>query len=71
MQVVISFAKIIVHSIRPGIEVLGRLPRTNIFCEINQYPMGIKEPGFLIIRIDSDFLCFANASFVRERYALI
>lgn len=67
IAVAISFAKILLHSIRPGVEVLGRLPRSETFCEISQYPMATKAPGILIIRIDSGLLCFANANFVRER----
>lgn len=65
--VTISFAKILVNSLRPGIEVLGRLPRSEIFCNINQYPMAIKTPSILIIGINSSLLCFANANSVRER----
>ncbi|KAJ9673771.1 hypothetical protein PVL29_023369 [Vitis rotundifolia] len=65
--VTISFAKIILNSIRPSVEGLGKLPGTNIFCDINQYPMAIKTPGILIVRINSGLLCFANANFVRER----
>lgn len=67
MQVTISFAKIILNSIRPSVEGLGKLPGTDIFCDINQYPMAIKTPGILIVRINSGLLCFANANFVRER----
>ncbi|KAI8550474.1 hypothetical protein RHMOL_Rhmol06G0109400 [Rhododendron molle] len=65
--VTISFAKIILHSIRPQIEVLGRIPETEIFCDIKQYPMAIKTPGILTIRVNSGLLCFANANFIRER----
>lgn len=67
LQVTISFAKILVNSLRPGIEVLGRLPRSDIFCNISQYPMAIKTPSILIIGINSSLLCFANANSVRER----
>ncbi|KAF3445766.1 hypothetical protein FNV43_RR10943 [Rhamnella rubrinervis] len=67
VAVTISFAKILLNSIRPGIEALGRLPRTDIFCETGQYPMAIEVPGILVIRINSGLLCFANANFVRER----
>ncbi|KAA8522507.1 hypothetical protein F0562_013132 [Nyssa sinensis] len=63
----ISFGKIILNSIRPGTDVLGRLEGTNIFCDINQYPMATKIPGILIIRLNSGLLCFANANFIRER----
>ncbi|XP_007018861.2 PREDICTED: low affinity sulfate transporter 3 [Theobroma cacao] len=65
--VTISFAKILLNSIRPAIEQLGRLPRTDIFCEIDQYPMAIKTPGILTLRVNSALLCFANANFLRER----
>ncbi|OAY35879.1 low affinity sulfate transporter 3 isoform X2 [Manihot esculenta] len=64
--VTISFVKIIIVSIRPGTEILGRLPGTDTFCDVDQYPMAIKTPPVLIIRIKSGFLCFANANFVKE-----
>ncbi|KAM7252899.1 hypothetical protein ACFE04_025517 [Oxalis oulophora] len=63
----ISFAKLLLNSIRPAIEALGRLPRTDMFCEMNQYPMATKTPGIMIIRMNSALLCFANANFIRER----
>ncbi|KAJ6682584.1 SULFATE TRANSPORTER 2.1 [Salix koriyanagi] len=66
-NVAISFVKIIIISIRPGTEVLGRLPGTDIFCDVNQYPMAVKNPKALIIRVQSGLLCFANANFVREK----
>ncbi|XP_019056415.1 PREDICTED: sulfate transporter 2.1-like, partial [Tarenaya hassleriana] len=65
--VVISFAKIILISIRPGIETLGRMPGTDIFADTDQYPMAVKTPGVLIVRVKSALLCFANANFIRER----
>ncbi|KAK7353104.1 hypothetical protein VNO80_18543 [Phaseolus coccineus] len=67
VAVSISFAKILIQSIRPGIEVLGRVPRTEAFCDVSQYPMATSTPGILVIRISSGSLCFANANFVRER----
>lgn len=70
MQVIISFAKILIQSIRPGVEVLGRVPRTEAFCDVTQYPMAISTPGIIVIRISSGSLCFANANFVKERQAL-
>ncbi|OMO56004.1 sulfate anion transporter [Corchorus capsularis] len=67
VAVTISFAKIILISIRPGTETLGRLPGTDMFGDVNQYPMAVKTPGVLIMRLKSALLCFANANFVRER----
>ncbi|KAG8491813.1 hypothetical protein CXB51_015027 [Gossypium anomalum] len=67
--VTISFAKIFLNSIRPSVEQLGRLPRTDTFCEVNQYPMAIESetPGLLALGINSGLLCFANANCIRER----
>ncbi|XP_021274000.1 sulfate transporter 2.1 [Herrania umbratica] len=67
VAVTISFAKIILVSIRPGTETLGRLPGSDMFRDVNQYPMAVKTPGVLIMRLKSALLCFANANFVRER----
>ncbi|KOM48691.1 hypothetical protein LR48_Vigan07g239500 [Vigna angularis] len=47
VAVSISFAKILIQSIRPGIEVLGRVPRTEAFCDVSQYPMATSTPGIL------------------------
>lgn len=65
--VAISFGNIILLSIRPGTELLGRLPGTDVFCDIRQYPMAIETPGVFLIRINSGLMCFANANFIRER----
>ncbi|KAJ4701287.1 putative Sulfate transporter [Melia azedarach] len=67
VAVTISFAKILLNAIRPGIQLLGRLPRTDTFCDISQFPMAIKTPSILAIRINSALLCFANTNFIRER----
>lgn len=67
VAVVISFVKLIVGSIRPSTEVLGRVPGTSTFSNVIQYPMATKIPGLLIIRINSGSLCFANANSIRDR----
>ncbi|CAJ2667802.1 sulfate transporter 2.1-like [Trifolium pratense] len=67
VAVAISFTKIIVISIRPSTETLGKLPGTDMFCDVDQYPMAIQVPGVMIIRMKSALLCFANANFVKER----
>ncbi|KAJ1298386.1 hypothetical protein BS78_01G448800 [Paspalum vaginatum] len=63
----VSFAKVIVHSAWPQVEILGRLEGTNIFCNIKQYPMVCETPAVLTIRVSTSFLCFVNASFIREK----
>lgn len=67
VAVMISFARIIANAIQPGIESLGRLPGTDVFCDVNQYPMALTTPKTITIRIKSSLLCFANAGFIKER----
>lgn len=64
----ISFTSIIMISIRTGTETLGRLPETDLFCDVHQYPMALNTSGVLILRVKSSLLCFANANFVTQRY---
>lgn len=68
LQLVISFASIILNSIRSRIEMLGRIPGTDTFCSTRLHPMVSRTPSVLITRIDCSFLCFTNANFIRERY---
>ncbi|RZC85135.1 hypothetical protein C5167_007749 [Papaver somniferum] len=67
IAVTISFLRIILNSIRPGINNLGQLPGTNSFCSTSQFPMAIRIPGVLILRVESSYLGFANANYIRER----
>lgn len=67
LQIIISFAKIVIRAIRPHMEVLGRIEGTEVFCSIRQYPMVVPTQNVLLIRIDCSFLCFVNANFIRER----
>lgn len=70
-QVGISFTKIIWISIGGGTETLGRVPGTDVFCNVQQYPMAVKTPGVAIIRVKSALLCFSNANSIRERYNIL
>ncbi|KAH1196494.1 Early nodulin-70 [Glycine max] len=65
--IAISFAKIIITSIQPAIAVIGRLPGTAAFGDVEQYPMAVNIPGVLIVSLKSSWLCFANANLVEER----
>ncbi|KAG7015360.1 Sulfate transporter 2.1, partial [Cucurbita argyrosperma subsp. argyrosperma] len=59
--------EIILISIKPGTEILGKLPGTDTFGDIHQYPMALNTPGVLILRVKSSLLCFANANFIKDR----
>ncbi|XAR49438.1 hypothetical protein NMG60_11032649 [Bertholletia excelsa] len=62
----ISFAKILLQVTRPRTAILGRLPRTTIYRNIQQYPDATKVPGILIVRVNSG-IYFSNSNYIRER----
>ncbi|GJS91514.1 low affinity sulfate transporter 3-like protein [Tanacetum coccineum] len=67
VAVCVSFGRLILNAIRPGIEELGRLPGTDIFCDKAQYPGVLDVPGISIIRLNSGSFCFANANPIKEK----
>eukprot|EP00268_Persea_americana_P029052 TRINITY_DN28118_c0_g1_i1.p1 TRINITY_DN28118_c0_g1~~TRINITY_DN28118_c0_g1_i1.p1 ORF type:complete len:653 (-),score=98.99 TRINITY_DN28118_c0_g1_i1:478-2436(-) len=66
IAVSVSFAKILWQVTRPRTAILGNLPRTTIYRNVEQYPDARKVPGMLIVRVDSA-IYFSNSNYVRER----
>ncbi|KAE9458936.1 hypothetical protein C3L33_09163, partial [Rhododendron williamsianum] len=66
IAVSISFAKILLQVTRPRTAMLGRIPRTNVYRNIQQYPEATKVPGVLIVRVDSA-IYFSNSNYIKER----
>ncbi|KAK9134332.1 hypothetical protein Syun_013662 [Stephania yunnanensis] len=66
IAVAISFAKVLLQVTRPRIAILGRLPRTTVYRNIEQYPEATKIPGVLIVRVDSA-IYFSNSNYVKDR----
>ncbi|XP_055807790.1 sulfate transporter 1.3-like [Solanum dulcamara] len=66
LAVAISFAKILLQVTRPRIAVLGKVPRTSVYRNIQQYPESTKVPGILIVRVDSA-IYFSNSNYMRDR----
>ncbi|CAK9154211.1 unnamed protein product [Ilex paraguariensis] len=66
IAVSISFAKILLQVTRPRTASLGRIPRTSVYRNIQQYPEATKVPGVLIIRVDS-VIYFSNSNYIKER----
>ncbi|XP_008798427.3 sulfate transporter 1.2-like [Phoenix dactylifera] len=66
IAVSISLAKILLQVTRPRTALLGNLPRTSIYRNIEQYPEATKVPGVLIVRVDSA-IYFTNSNYVKER----
>lgn len=59
-------AKIILQVTRPRTVLLGNLPRTAIYRNVDQYPEATKVPGVVIVRVDSA-IYFNNSNYIKER----
>ncbi|XP_077224255.1 sulfate transporter 1.2-like isoform X2 [Tasmannia lanceolata] len=66
ISVAISFAKILLQVTRPRTAILGNLPRTAIYRNVEQYPNAKKVPGIMIVRVDSA-IYFSNSNYIKER----
>ncbi|KAI8532261.1 hypothetical protein RHMOL_Rhmol11G0199500 [Rhododendron molle] len=66
IAVAISFAKILMQVTRPRTALLGKLPMTSVYRNIQQYPDATKVRGILIVRVDSA-IYFSNSNYVKER----
>ncbi|CAN0837014.1 Sulfate transporter 4.1, chloroplastic [Linum grandiflorum] len=62
----VSLAFVIHESANPHIAVLGRLPGTSVYRNIQQYPEAYTYHGIVIVRIDAP-IYFANTSFIKDR----
>nr|KAJ0196895.1 hypothetical protein LSAT_V11C700373340 [Lactuca sativa] len=66
IAVAISFGKILLQVTRPRTAVLGKIPRTSVYRNIEQYLGATRIPGVLIIRVDSA-IYFSNSNYIKER----
>ncbi|KAM7478951.1 hypothetical protein LguiA_027164 [Lonicera macranthoides] len=66
IAVCISFAKIILQVTRPRTAVLGKIPRTGVYRNTQHFPEASKDPGVLIVRVESA-IYFSNSNYVKEK----
>ena len=66
-QVAISVLRLLLFVARPRTFVLGKIPNSTIYRNVEQYPNTNNVPGVLILEIDAP-IYFANSSYLRERY---
>ena len=62
----VSLLIVIYESAYPHTSVLGRLPGTNVYRNIKQYPEAERYDGIVMVRIDAP-LYFANMQNVRDK----
>nr|7V73_A Chain A, Prestin [Homo sapiens]7V74_A Chain A, prestin [Homo sapiens]7V75_A Chain A, prestin [Homo sapiens] len=61
-----SLLTVLLRTQRPRTSVLGRIPGTDIYRDVKQYPEAEEVPGVKIFRIDSP-IYFANSEYFKER----
>lgn len=66
IAVALSLAKILLHVTRPHTALLGNIPGTSIYRNLQQYPDANRTPGIVIVRIDAA-IYFSNSNYIRER----
>jgi sulfate permease, SulP family len=66
LGIVASILLFITLNTRPNTAILGRLPNTNIFRNVQHFPEAETIPGLVILRIDAS-LYFANTVFLKEK----
>ena len=66
LGIIASILLFITLNTRPYTAILGRLPNTNIFRNVEHFPEAETIPGLVILRIDAS-LYFANVVFLKQR----
>ncbi|MFQ5602458.1 MAG: SulP family inorganic anion transporter [bacterium] len=67
LSIVASLILVTKRTTHPHCAILGRLPGTKIYRNIERYPEAITLNGLVILRIDAS-LYFANVSFLKDRF---
>lgn len=60
-----SLGVIVFRTTRPHVAVLGRLPGSDVYRNVERYPDAITAPGVLAFRLDAQ-IYFGNVNFLKE-----
>ena len=66
ISVVASLAMVLRQTTRPHIAVLGRIPGTTQFRNVERSPAAVTTDGVVVVRVDAP-LYFANLDYLREK----
>jgi sulfate transporter 3 len=66
VQLALSVLRVLLFVARPRTFVLGNIPNSSAYRNVEHYPIANNVPGILILEIDAPIF-FANASYLRER----
>ncbi|MGD8860205.1 MAG: solute carrier family 26 protein [Myxococcales bacterium] len=60
-----SLLMFVVQTTRPHFAVVGRIPGTEAYLNVDRHPHAIQVPGILVVRIDAQFY-FGNVTFLKD-----
>jgi SulP family sulfate permease len=60
-----SLLMFVVQTTRPHFAVVGRVPGTEAYLNVERHPHAIQVPGVLVVRIDAQFY-FGNVTFLKD-----
>jgi MFS superfamily sulfate permease-like transporter len=60
-----SILVVVYRASTPHVAILGRLPRTTVWRNVQRFPDALVISGLLVLRIDADFF-FANIRFIHD-----
>lgn len=66
VAVVASLLVMLRHTTSPHVAILGRLPGTPVFRNVERAPDAVTSPGIVVLRVDAP-LYFANAEFLKDK----
>lgn len=65
-----SLLLFVVRTTRPHFAVLGQVPGTEAYINVQRHPQAIQFDGVLVVRVDAQFY-FGNVSFLKETLKLL
>lgn len=66
LSVFLAIIRTLLYAARPGTCKLGNIPNTNLYLDVEQYPVTNGASGILILQLGSPIF-FSNSGYVRER----
>jgi len=66
IAVIFSMALVIYSSSHPNIDILGRLPGSTNYRNVNRFPQALVIPTMVVLRLDAA-LYFANVGFLKDK----
>uniref|UniRef100_A0A7I4E5H9 STAS domain-containing protein n=1 Tax=Physcomitrium patens TaxID=3218 RepID=A0A7I4E5H9_PHYPA len=66
IAVCISFVKILFNVTRPHTALLGNIPGTNVYRNLQQYPKATVAPGIVAVRVDAA-IYFSNSQYIHDK----